>query len=125
MLPAVITNIHQAFQEIKHMAIDTWQEECCWAARRAMKGPGKRCSILSLLFSLQKSHPPSPSSPQGVNCESQCVRSDSKTKPITIPTDISIEDRRKKLWRYLLECLSNNILRNDFPLSFQDSGQSI
>jgi transposase-like protein len=37
MLPAAITNIHQAFKEIKHMAIDTWQEECRLAARRAMK----------------------------------------------------------------------------------------
>ena len=37
MLPATITNIHQAFKEIKHMAIDTWQEECRLAARRAMK----------------------------------------------------------------------------------------
>ena len=26
MLPAAITNIHQAFREIKYMAIDTWQE---------------------------------------------------------------------------------------------------
>jgi putative transposase len=37
MLPAVITNVHQAFKEIKHMTIDTWQEECRLAARRAMK----------------------------------------------------------------------------------------
>lgn len=37
MLPAAITNLHQAFKEIKHMAIDTWQEECRLAARRAMK----------------------------------------------------------------------------------------
>jgi len=37
MLPAAITNIHQAFKEIKHMAIDTWQEECRLAARCAMK----------------------------------------------------------------------------------------
>ena len=37
MLPAGITNVHQAFKEIKHMAIDTWQEECRLAARRAMK----------------------------------------------------------------------------------------
>jgi transposase-like protein len=37
MLPAAITNIHQAFKEIKHMAIDTWQEECRVAARGAMK----------------------------------------------------------------------------------------
>jgi transposase-like protein len=37
MLPATITEIHQAFKEIKHMAIDTWQEECRFAARRAMK----------------------------------------------------------------------------------------
>ncbi len=37
MLPATITRIHQAFREIKHMAIDTWQEECRLAARRAMK----------------------------------------------------------------------------------------
>lgn len=37
MLPAAITNIHQAFKEIKHMAIDTWQEECRIAARGAMK----------------------------------------------------------------------------------------
>jgi transposase-like protein len=37
MLPVAITNIHQAFKEIKHMAIDTWQEECRLAARRAMK----------------------------------------------------------------------------------------
>jgi len=37
MLPATITKIHQAFKEIKHMAIDTWQEECRLAARRAMK----------------------------------------------------------------------------------------
>jgi transposase-like protein len=37
MLPAAITNIHEAFKEIKHMAIDTWQEECRLAARRAMK----------------------------------------------------------------------------------------
>jgi putative transposase len=37
MLPAAITNIHQAFREIKYMAIDTWQEECRMAARRAMK----------------------------------------------------------------------------------------
>ena len=37
MLQAAITNIHQAFKEIKHMAIDTWQDECRLAARRAMK----------------------------------------------------------------------------------------
>ena len=37
MLPAAITNIHQAFKEIKHMAIDTWQEEYRLAARRAIK----------------------------------------------------------------------------------------
>jgi transposase-like protein len=37
MLPATITKIHHAFKEIKHMAIDTWQEECRFAARRAMK----------------------------------------------------------------------------------------
>jgi putative transposase len=37
MLPATITKIHQAFKEIKSMAIDTWQEECRLAARRAMK----------------------------------------------------------------------------------------
>ncbi len=37
MLPATITKIHQAFKEIKHMAIDTWQEECRLAARQAMK----------------------------------------------------------------------------------------
>lgn len=37
MLPAAITNIHKAFKEIKHMAIDTWQEECRLAAHRAMK----------------------------------------------------------------------------------------
>jgi transposase-like protein len=37
MLPATITNIPQAFKEIKHMAIDTWQEECRLAARRAIK----------------------------------------------------------------------------------------
>lgn len=37
MLPAAITNIHQAFKEIKHMAIDTWQEECRLAARQAIK----------------------------------------------------------------------------------------
>jgi putative transposase len=37
MLPAAITNIHQAFEEIKHMTVDTWQEECRLAARRAMK----------------------------------------------------------------------------------------
>ena len=37
MLPATITKIHQAFKEIKYMAIDTWQEECRLAARRAMK----------------------------------------------------------------------------------------
>ena len=37
MLPATITKIQQAFKEIKHMAIDTWQEECRLAARRAMK----------------------------------------------------------------------------------------
>jgi transposase-like protein len=37
MLPATITKIHQAFKEIKHMAIDTWEEECRLAARRAMK----------------------------------------------------------------------------------------
>jgi len=37
MLPATITRIQQAFKEIKHMAIDTWQEECRFAARRAMK----------------------------------------------------------------------------------------
>lgn len=37
MLPTAITNIHQAFREIKYMAIDTWQEECRMAARRAMK----------------------------------------------------------------------------------------
>jgi transposase-like protein len=37
MLPAAMTNIHQAFKEIKHMAIDTWQEECRLAARCAMK----------------------------------------------------------------------------------------
>lgn len=37
MLPAAITNIQQAFKEIKHMAVDTWQEECRLAARQAMK----------------------------------------------------------------------------------------
>ena len=37
MLPAAITNISQAFKEIKHMAIDTWQEEYRLAARRAIK----------------------------------------------------------------------------------------
>jgi transposase-like protein len=37
MLPATITKIQQAFKEIKHMAMDTWQEECRFAARRAMK----------------------------------------------------------------------------------------
>ena len=37
MLPATITKIHQAFKEIKHMAVDTWQEECRLAARQAMK----------------------------------------------------------------------------------------
>ena len=37
MLPVAITNIHQAFKEIKHLALDTWQEECRLAARRAMK----------------------------------------------------------------------------------------
>jgi putative transposase len=37
MLPATITKIHQAFKEIKHMAIDTWQDECRLAARQAMK----------------------------------------------------------------------------------------
>jgi len=37
MLPATITKIQHAFKEIKHMAIDTWQEECRLAARRAMK----------------------------------------------------------------------------------------
>ena len=37
MLPAAITNIQQAFKEVKHMTIDTWQEECRLAARRAMK----------------------------------------------------------------------------------------
>lgn len=37
MLPAAITNIHQAFKEIKHMAVDTLQEQCRLAARRAMK----------------------------------------------------------------------------------------
>ncbi len=37
MLPATITKIHQAFKEIKHMVIDTWQEECRLAARQAMK----------------------------------------------------------------------------------------
>jgi len=26
MLPVAITNIHQAFREIKYMAIDVWQE---------------------------------------------------------------------------------------------------
>jgi transposase-like protein len=37
MLPAAITNIHQAFKEIKHMTVDTLQEQCRVAARRAMK----------------------------------------------------------------------------------------
>lgn len=37
MLPAAITNINQAFKEIKYMAIDRWQEECRLAAARAMK----------------------------------------------------------------------------------------
>jgi transposase-like protein len=37
MLPATITKIHQAFKEVKQMAIDTWQEECRFAARHAMK----------------------------------------------------------------------------------------
>ncbi len=37
MLPATITNIHQAFKEIKSMTIDTWQEQCRLAARQAMK----------------------------------------------------------------------------------------
>ena len=37
MPPVAITKIHQAFKEIKHMAIDAWQEECRFAARRAMK----------------------------------------------------------------------------------------
>jgi len=33
MLPVTITKIHQAFKEIKHMAMDTWQEECRFASR--------------------------------------------------------------------------------------------
>jgi len=37
MLPATITNIHQAFKEVKSMAMETWQEECRLAARRAME----------------------------------------------------------------------------------------
>lgn len=37
MLPATITKINQAFKEIKHMAYQTWQEECRVAARRAIK----------------------------------------------------------------------------------------
>jgi putative transposase len=37
MLPAVITNIHQAFKEIKHMAHETLETECRIAARQAMK----------------------------------------------------------------------------------------
>jgi putative transposase len=37
MLPATITNIHQAFKEIKHMACETLETECRSAARRAMK----------------------------------------------------------------------------------------
>ena len=37
MLPAVITNIHQAFKEIQHMAHETLETECRIAARQAMK----------------------------------------------------------------------------------------
>jgi putative transposase len=37
MLPAAITNIHQAFKEIKHMAHETLETECRIAARQAMK----------------------------------------------------------------------------------------
>jgi putative transposase len=37
MLPATITKIPEAFKEIRHMAMDTWQEECRFAACRAMK----------------------------------------------------------------------------------------
>jgi hypothetical protein len=37
VLPATITKIQQAFKEIKHMAIDTWEEEYRFAARRAMR----------------------------------------------------------------------------------------
>ncbi len=37
MLPAAITNIHQAFEEIKQMAHETLEAECRHAARQAMK----------------------------------------------------------------------------------------
>ena len=37
MLPTAITNIHQAFKEIKHMAHETLETECRIAARQAMK----------------------------------------------------------------------------------------
>ena len=37
MLPAAITNLHQAFKEIKHMAHETLETECRIAARQAMK----------------------------------------------------------------------------------------
>ncbi len=37
MLPVAITNIHQAFKEIKHMAHEALETECRFAARQAMK----------------------------------------------------------------------------------------
>jgi hypothetical protein len=48
MLPTTITNIHQAFKEIKYMAIDTWQEECRPAARRSFSV--ERLILLSFLL---------------------------------------------------------------------------
>ena len=38
MLPVTITNIHQAFREIKHFAYDQWEGEYRGAARQALKG---------------------------------------------------------------------------------------
>jgi putative transposase len=37
MLPVTITNIHQAFREIKHFAYDQWEGEYRGAARQALK----------------------------------------------------------------------------------------
>jgi putative transposase len=37
MLPAAITNIHQAFREIKHMSVDDWEGDYRPAARQALK----------------------------------------------------------------------------------------
>ena len=37
MLPAAITNIHQAFREIKYMCVDDWEGDYRVVARQALK----------------------------------------------------------------------------------------